>query len=96
LPSVRESPHAAISTPKLLNVAVTVAAALMETVQVVAVPLHPPPDQPTKFETEFGEAVRVTELPEIYPPEQVLPQLICPSLLVTVPAPGAMLLTVRV
>jgi len=43
--------------------AVTVVAAFIVTVQV-PVPEHPPPDQPVKVDPLFGEAVKVTDVPE--------------------------------
>ena len=46
-----------------LNVAVTVVADLIITVQVL-VPEHPPPDQPAKVEVAVAAAVRMTEVPE--------------------------------
>jgi hypothetical protein len=44
------------------KVAVTVWSLLSVTVQV-AVPLHPPPDQPLKLEPDPGAAVNVTTVP---------------------------------
>ena len=46
-----------------MKLAVTVAAETIVTVQVVAVPVHPPPDQPSKVEPELGAAVSVTVAP---------------------------------
>jgi hypothetical protein len=43
--------------------AVTDVAAFIVTVQV-PVPEHPPPDQPVKVYPLFGEAVKVTDVPE--------------------------------
>ena len=48
-----------------VKAALTLCAALIVTVQVVWVPEHPPPDQPVKVEPASGEAVRVTEVPEL-------------------------------
>ena len=64
------------------------------TVQL-AVPLQPPPDQPMKFEPLSGIAVRVTTVPSTTEIEQDAPQLIPVGLLVTVPLPAPVLLTVR-
>ena len=52
----------------------------------VPVPEHAP-DQPEKVYPLLAEAVRVTDAPELRLAAQVEPQLIMPSLLVTVPAP---------
>ena len=49
---------------KILKVAVTFLAWVMETVQV-PVPEHPSPDQPAKLESEAAEAVKITLVPEI-------------------------------
>jgi hypothetical protein len=45
-----------------VNVAVTVVAAVIVTVHE-PVPLHPPPDQPAKYEPVLGEADRRTAAP---------------------------------
>jgi hypothetical protein len=45
-----------------LNVAVTVAAALIVTVQV-PVPLHPPPLHPANVDPDAAAAVSTTEVP---------------------------------
>jgi hypothetical protein len=50
--------------PDVEKVAVTVVAAVIVTVQVL-VPEHPPPDQPVKVYPLFGEAVKVTDVPEL-------------------------------
>jgi len=50
--------------PDVEKVAVTVIAAVIVTVQV-PVPEHPPPDQPVKVYPLFGEAVKVTDVPEL-------------------------------
>jgi hypothetical protein len=76
-------------------VAVTVVAAVSVTVQV-PVPEHPPPLQPVKVEPAAGTAVRVTTVPLAQAAIQVEPQEIPAGLLVTVPTPEPVLLTVRV
>src|SRR2546422_11377199 len=78
-----------------VNVAVTVVAALSVTVQV-PVPEHPAPLQPLKVEPAAGAAVKVTAVPLAYVAEQVAPQEMPAGLLVTVPVPGPVLLTVSV
>src|SRR5262245_38468436 len=77
------------------NVAVTVAAAFIVTVQVPA-PVHPPPLQPLKVEPAAAAAVRVTIVPFAYDAEHVLPQLMPVGELVTVPLPAPALETVKV
>ncbi|HTX52057.1 MAG TPA: hypothetical protein VMD08_01505 [Candidatus Baltobacteraceae bacterium] len=77
-----------------VKVAVTFWTALMVTVQG-PVPLHPPPLQPVKVDPPLGVAVRVTIVPLAKPALQVAPQLIPAGLLVTVPLPLPLLLTVR-
>ena len=47
------------------NVALTVVAAFMRTVQVAVTPLHPPPDHPLNTELLVGEAVRVMLVPVV-------------------------------
>ena len=75
--------------------AVTVVAAVSETVQVL-VPEQPPPLQPVKVEPASGAAVRVTAAPLANAAVHVAPQEIPPGLLVTVPVPVPALLTVSV
>jgi hypothetical protein len=70
-----------------VNVAVTVWAEFIVTVQVVPVPEQPPPDQPVKVDPEAGDSVSVTEAPCVYWALQVGPQFMPPVLLVTVPVP---------
>lgn len=54
------------------------------------------PDQPVKVEPADAEAVRVTEAPELYVPEQSAPQFMPAGEEVTVPEPVPDLETVRV
>lgn len=68
------------------KLAVTERARVMDTVQLAALPLQAPL-QPLKLYPEAGEAVSVTEAPDVYEPEQVPPQLMPDGLLVTVPDP---------
>ena len=70
-------------------------AALSVTVQV-PVPEQPPPLQPLKVEPAAGAAVRVTAVPLEYATAQVAPQEMPVGLLVTVPIPAPILLTVSV
>jgi hypothetical protein len=72
-----------------LKVAVTVVAVVTVTKQE-PVPVQPPPLQPANVEPPAAVAVRVTGVP------QVLPQVIPPVLLVTVPLPVPSLRTERV
>jgi hypothetical protein len=78
-----------------VNVAVTLRAAVMLTVQVALVPEHAPL-QPVKVAPGAGAAVRVTEVPDEYEALQVLPQAIPLGAEVTVPLPVPLLLRVRV
>ena len=50
--------------PDVEKVAVTVVAAVIVTVQVLALE-HPPPDQPEKVYPLAAEAVKVTDVPEL-------------------------------
>jgi hypothetical protein len=77
-----------------VNVAVTLRADVMETVQV-EVPLHAP-DQPENVEPVAAVAVRVTLVPDAKEAEQVAPQLIPAGLDVTVPDPVPAFVTVSV
>src|SRR5207245_1168124 len=77
------------------NIAVTVVLAVTVTLHV-PVPLQPPPLQPVKFEFAAGVAVRMTVVPALTVSVQVVPQLIPPSLLVTVPPPFPALAAVSV
>jgi hypothetical protein len=74
-------------------VAVTFCAALIVTVHA-PVPLHAPP-QPAKLEPDAGVAVRLTLVPCAKLVVQVEPQLMPVGVLVTVPAPDPLLLTVN-
>jgi hypothetical protein len=78
-----------------LNVAVTVVSEFMVTVQD-PVPLHPPPDQPTKADVASGVAVSVTTVPGIYFSVQSTPQLSPAGALVTAPEPDFVMLSVFV
>lgn len=69
-------------------------AAVIDTVQVLLVP-EQDPLQPAKDEPLAAAAVSVTEVPEPKLAEQVEPQLIPAGLLVTVPLPVPVLLTVN-
>ena len=78
-----------------LKAAVTDRFALMTTTQV-EVPLHPLPLHPPKLDPAVGAAVNVTVVPLVNVAIHVAPQLIPAGLLVTVPSPAPLLLTVRV
>jgi len=69
------------------NVAVTLCAALIVTVQVAVVPVQPPPLQPVNREPAAGAAVRVTAVPLVNEAEHAAPQEMPAGALVTVPAP---------
>jgi hypothetical protein len=77
-----------------VKVAVTEVAAAIVKVQVVAVPLHAPP-QPAKLEVASAVAVRVTVVPGAKPVMQVAPQVRPAGLDVTVPVPVPVRLTVK-
>lgn len=81
-----------VKTGVLLNVAVTLLAVLMVTVQE-EVPEHAP-DQPAKTEPAFGVAVKVTLLPLGNRALQPLPHAIPAGELVTGPLPSPALATV--
>ena len=77
---------ATVRTEPRLNVAVTFLAALMDTTQVKAVPLHAP-DHPAKTDPPLGAAVSVTKVPEAKLAAQVEPQLMPAGALLTGPLP---------
>src|SRR5215470_8726910 len=77
------------------NVALTLWAALIVTVQVLVVPVQPPPLQPVNVEPAVGVAVKVTAVPVVKDVEHVVPQEIPAGALVTVPVPVPALVTVR-
>src|SRR5438445_13445052 len=77
-----------------LNVAVTDRAPLIVTVQVVS-ETPSQPLQPAKTEPSLARDVGVTTIPLSYVNTHVGPQLMPPSLEVTVPLPVPPLLTVR-
>src|SRR5438093_1124763 len=62
----------------------------------VPLPEQPPPLQPVKPEPEAAVAVSVTTVPSSKMAEQTPPQLIPAGLLVTVPVPEPVRVTVRV
>jgi len=76
-----------------LNAAVTDVAALIVTVQLLAVPVQAPL-QPVNVEPTAGAAVRVTAVPDVNEVEHVVPQLMPAGALVIVPLPVPALLTV--
>ena len=69
--------------------------ALSVTVQV-PVPVQPPPLQPLNVDPAAGVAVKVTTVPLAYAAMQLAPQEMPAGLLVTVPIPAPVLLTVSV
>jgi len=76
-----------------LKVAVTVVAALIDTVQL-PVPVHPPPLHPANVDPDAAIAVSATDVPLASTSVQSAPQLI--PVPVTVPLPVPLLLTVSV
>jgi hypothetical protein len=68
---------------------------LLITVTQVPVPLQPPPLHPTNVDPLAATAVKVTDVPLAKLALQVPPQLIPAGVLVTVPLPGPVLLTVK-
>src|SRR5688500_2685485 len=83
-----------VSTNVRMNVADTVLAALIVTMQVPT-PEQPEPLHPEKTEFSPGAAVRVTIVPTSKPSTQSEPQLMTLGELVTVPPPPPVRLTVR-
>ena len=73
----------------------TVVAALSVTEQV-PVPEQPPPLQPVKVEPAAGAAVKVTAVPLANAAEHAAPQEMAAGLLVIVPVPAPLELTVSV
>jgi hypothetical protein len=80
--------------PALLNVAVTVFAKSIVTLQVAADPVQAP-DHPANTEPGLAEAVSVTSVPEENSQAHVVPQLMPDGLLVTGPLPVPAFWTVR-
>jgi len=78
----------------IVNVAVTVVAEAMTTLQVRLLPEHPPPDHEVNTEPACGAAVKVTVPPTWKLPLQVAPQLMPAGDEVTVPEPVPVLVTV--
>jgi hypothetical protein len=78
------------------NPAVTDAAAVTVTAQVLVVPLQPLPLHPVKVEPAAGVAVRVTTVPVVKGAEHVAPHVMPAGALETVPDPEPLLLTVSV
>jgi len=76
-----------------VKIAVTVVAADIVTVQG-PVPVQPPPFQPRKTELAPGVAVSTTTVPLAKLAVQLAPQLMSPGVLVTVPVPSPLGLTV--
>jgi hypothetical protein len=67
------------------------------TVHVLAVPEHPPPDQPANVDRFAGTSVNVTCVPDAYLLcEHADPQLMFPSPLPTVPDPVPLFWTLSV
>ena len=91
LPSTSSNPLA----PGTENVANTVVAWLSVNVHVVDVAMHPPV-QPVNTLPAAALAVSCTDVPLLSVVEQVIPQLIPPTLLVTVPEPLPWMVTVSV
>src|SRR5262249_60763678 len=75
--------------------AVTEAAAVTVTVQVLVVPLQPAPVHPVKVEPAAGAAVRVTTVRVVNDAEHVAPHGMPAGALVTAPVPVPDLLTGR-
>src|SRR6185503_4978994 len=92
--SARYCPAAHVTLPDVLvNVALTESAEFPVRVHG-AVPVHPPPLQPSKREPDAGVAERVTTVPPEKGSVQSLPQLMPEGALATVPPPVPDLVTV--
>src|SRR5437773_5767968 len=90
------SPHGLTASEKVgAKVAVTVVAAETVTVQR-PVPVQPPPLQPMKTELALGVAVSTTPVPLAKLAVQLAPQLTSPGMLVTVPFPLGLTVSVKV
>ena len=83
---VTDSAYCACGVDTSLKFAVTVRPVVIMMVQGV-VPEQPPPLQPVKVELLFAAADKVTDVPVARLAEQVLPQSMPPTELVTVPLP---------
>ena len=77
-----------------MNLAETVRAWLIVTVQLVVVPVQAP-DQPANTDPAEGDSVSVTIVPDVKSAEQVAPQSIPGGLETIEPAPAPRLDTVR-
>lgn len=75
-----------------VNVAVTFWAVSIVVTQG-AVPKHPPPDHPEKYEPAFGVAVKVTGVPQPRSELQSDPQSIPTAELATLPLPFPVFIT---
>lgn len=81
-----------VPVPVVLNVAVTLLAAVMDTVHAPLEFVHAP-DHPTKLDPDAADAVSVIDVPVFTVSLQSLPQFI--PVPVTVPVPVPDLLTVK-
>ena len=78
-----------------MKLAATLAAAIMLTVQVLAMPLHEP-DHPANVEPDAAVAVKVTLVPEVNGALQTAPHEMPAGVLATVPLPAPALVTASV